>query len=70
MQLYLKKFENYPHSGLCSPLFFMGDALDILKHLPEKSFDFCMTSPPYWNKREYPKGGIGLWRYSSRLSYI
>jgi site-specific DNA-methyltransferase (adenine-specific) len=28
--------------------------------LPDKSIDFCMTSPPYWGKRQYENGGIGL----------
>jgi site-specific DNA-methyltransferase (adenine-specific) len=28
--------------------------------LPDESVDFCMTSPPYWNKRQYHDGGIGL----------
>ena len=28
--------------------------------LPDDSIDICMTSPPYWGKREYSNGGIGL----------
>lgn len=42
------------------PLLLLGDALDVLKSLPEASVDFVMTSPPYWGKREYDNGGIGL----------
>ncbi|EFO81347.1 DNA methylase N-4/N-6 domain protein [Oscillochloris trichoides DG-6] len=42
------------------PLYIQGDSLDILKQLPCESVDMCMTSPPYWNKREYMNGGIGL----------
>jgi site-specific DNA-methyltransferase (adenine-specific) len=38
----------------------LGDALRILRDLPDSSVDFCMTSPPYWGKREYHDGGIGL----------
>ena len=37
-----------------------GDALKILKYLPDSSIDFCITSPPYWKKRQYDKEGIGL----------
>lgn len=42
------------------PLFFQGDALEVLRSLPTASFDCCLTSPPYWGKREYLAGGIGL----------
>jgi DNA modification methylase len=34
--------------------------LKILKHLPAASMDCCMTSPPYWGKRQYAEAGIGL----------
>lgn len=42
------------------PLFLEGDALNVLKTFPDESIDFAMTSPPYWSKREYSNGGIGL----------
>lgn len=29
------------------------DCLEFMKRLPEKSIDFCMTSPPYWLMRDY-----------------
>ena len=32
----------------------------MLQRLPADMFDCCMTSPPYWGKREYSDGGIGL----------
>ncbi len=32
----------------------------VLAALPCSTFDCCMTSPPYWGKREYDNGGIGL----------
>ena len=42
------------------PLFLMdintiihGDALEILKTLPDESIDCCVTSPPYWSLRNY-----------------
>lgn len=43
-----------------SPLLLCGDSLEVLKKLPDNSIDCCMTSPPYWQKREYENGGIGL----------
>ncbi|MGH9425543.1 MAG: DNA-methyltransferase, partial [Terriglobia bacterium] len=54
------RFLSYIRGNRISPLFLLGDALSILRALPEGSVDFCMTSPPYWGKREYDNGGIGL----------
>ena len=40
---------------------YQGDALDILKTLPSESVDMIMTSPPYWNLRDYGVNGqLGL----------
>ena len=30
-----------------------GDALEQLRHLPPESVDTCITSPPYYNLRDY-----------------
>lgn len=57
---YRGHFEAYLKGQTISPLFFLGDALSVLRDLPSESFDFAMTSPPYWGKREYDSGGIGL----------
>ncbi|MDD5125387.1 site-specific DNA-methyltransferase [Methylovulum sp.] len=43
-----------------APLLLNGDAVAVLRDLPDNSIDFAMTSPPYWGKREYENGGIGL----------
>jgi len=43
-----------------SSLLMLGDAKVVLKSFPDASIDFVMTSPPYWCKREYENGGIGL----------
>lgn len=53
-------FHAYRAERHTSPLFILGDALSILEQIPSESVDFCMTSPPYWNKRQYHNGGIGL----------
>ena len=38
-----------------------GDALEVLKKLPDESIDCVVTSPPYWALRDYRvKGQIGL----------
>lgn len=43
-----------------NPLLLNGDAVAVLRDLPDGCIDFAMTSPPYWGKREYESGGIGL----------
>ena len=54
--------ESYLGTARVSPLFVLGDALDVLREFPSDIFDCCMTSPPYWGKREYANSGIGLER--------
>lgn len=64
-------FEEYARSRRTSPLFICGDACEILSRIPDSVFDFCMTSPPYWGKREYHNGGIGLEReYNAYLDHL
>ncbi len=50
----------YRQQDSLQPLLLLGDALAVLSNLPSESIDFAMTSPPYWGKREYESGGIGL----------
>lgn len=52
--------NNYISNDEKKPLFLCGDSLEVLKNIPDASIDICITSPPYWNKREYSNGGIGL----------
>lgn len=42
------------------PLFVQGDSLEVLRRISDNSVDCCITSPPYWQKRQYENGGIGL----------
>lgn len=56
----LEKFTEYANSSRRSPLFLCGDALKLLRTFPSASIDCCMTSPPYWNQREYENGGLGM----------
>lgn len=38
-----------------------GNALEILKHIPDNSINMVITSPPYWNLRDYKaEGQLGL----------
>ena len=57
---FARNFTTYARGERVSPMFFLGDALSVLREIPSESIDFCMTSPPYWGKREYENGGIGL----------
>ena len=38
-----------------------GDCLEVMKGLPDKTVDCCITSPPYWGLRDYGVDGqLGL----------
>jgi DNA modification methylase len=40
---------------------FRGDALEVLKALPDRFVQCCVTSPPYWSMKDYGVSGqIGL----------
>lgn len=45
---------------LFAPCFVQGDALKVLAYLPDDCIDCVVTSPPYYMKRQYLGGGIGL----------
>lgn len=57
---YAQAFTDHQAQPGLQPLLLEGDALAVLKALPSDTIDFAMTSPPYWGKREYENGGIGL----------
>ncbi|MFQ3611839.1 MAG: site-specific DNA-methyltransferase [Fimbriimonadales bacterium] len=57
---YAYAVDAYRQSGLLKPLLLLGDARVVLEQLPPACIDFVMTSPPYWKKREYDGGGIGM----------
>ena len=68
------QLQQYLSAPRYSPLYLVGDALEVLKRFPANSIDCCMTSPPYWRKRQYSSGGIGLEKsydeYIGRLSAV
>jgi site-specific DNA-methyltransferase (adenine-specific) len=40
---------------------YCGDALDVLRQLPDQCVQTCVTSPPYWGLRDYGVDGqLGL----------
>lgn len=55
-----KELNEYLYNTDVTPLLLEGDALAILRSLPEASVDVAITSPPYYMKRKYLAGGIGL----------
>lgn len=52
--------EYIKQSSIISPCFVCGDSLKVLRSLPDECIDCVVTSPPYYMKREYLGGGIGL----------
>lgn len=57
----MNEIERYIYKSIeTSPCFVCGDSLNVLKALPDNSIDCVITSPPYYMKREYLGGGIGL----------
>jgi DNA modification methylase len=41
------------------PVLVRGDALTVLRTLPDDLVDCCLTSPPYYGHRRYAGGGLG-----------
>lgn len=52
--------EYIADKALTAPCFVCGDALKVLASLPDECIDCVVTSPPYYMKRQYLGGGIGL----------
>ncbi|MEQ8960985.1 MAG: hypothetical protein RLP02_24195 [Coleofasciculus sp. C2-GNP5-27] len=73
-QNFTQEFRTYSYNSAIAPLLMLGNAVDVLKQLPDESIDCCMTSPPYWRKRQYEGGGIGFERnfrdYISNLCLV
>lgn len=60
VDVYASEFQLYAGGSSHQPLFLCGDARKVLQELPGESVDCCMTSPPYWRKRNYETTGNGL----------
>lgn len=55
-----RDFDRHVEASESAPLLLHGDALVVLRDLPAECIDCVVTSPPYWRKREYDSGGLGL----------
>ncbi len=66
----------FPRPGLTGPsIVYEGDALDVLRRLPDRFARCCVTSPPYWGLRDYGVEGqlgaeVRLVDYIDRLVHI
>ena len=47
--------ENSRYFESKNGILFCGNCLEILKQFPDESVDCVVTSPPYWNARDYGK---------------
>ena len=47
------KFDEKPNQDNLLNKIHTKDSLKFMKRLPDKSIDLCMTSPPYWQMRDY-----------------
>ena len=56
----VRQLREYLGTTLRAPRFYCADARELLRASPRESTDCCITSPPYWGKRKYAAGGIGL----------
>lgn len=59
-QLLYTKINEYLNITTTNPLFIKGDSKSVLKAIPKDSIDCIITSPPYFRKRQYLAGGIGM----------
>lgn len=54
------RINEYIANNIIAPLFVCGDAKKVLSSMSKDSIDCFITSPPYYMKREYLGGGIGM----------
>ncbi|GMO51652.1 MAG: hypothetical protein Ta2C_01510 [Candidatus Endomicrobiellum trichonymphae] len=47
-----------------------GDSLYILKNIPDKTVDLVITSPPYFQQRDYGNGGCGIGNEETEIKYL
>jgi site-specific DNA-methyltransferase (adenine-specific) len=56
MSIQIQEFEDILQRKK-SHIFITGDALEVLRTLPGNTIDCVVTSPPYWQLREYDNNG-------------
>lgn len=50
-------------------VFFCGNAIDVLRKLPDKSVNCVVTSPPYWSQRNYSGSKPSVWGGSDKCKH-
>ncbi|MBG0718370.1 site-specific DNA-methyltransferase [Microbacterium sp. 2C] len=55
-----RRFDDWADDKSSDALLMEGDSARVLEGLPAESVNMAMTSPPYWNQRQYDGDGIGL----------
>ncbi len=48
----------------------VGDSFRILKQLPDDSFNLVITSPPYFQQRDYGNGNLGIGNEKTEREYL
>ena len=48
----------------------VGDSLQILKDFADNSIDLIITSPPYFQQRDYGNGNLGIGNEANEGSHI
>jgi len=48
----------------------IGDSFQILKRLPDDAFDLIITSPPYFQQRDYGNGNLGIGNEQNEGEYL
>jgi site-specific DNA-methyltransferase (adenine-specific) len=47
-----------------------GNSLYILKNIPDKTVDLVITSPPYFQQKDYGNGGCGIGNEETETQYL
>jgi len=48
----------------------LGDSLNILQNLESESIDLVITSPPYFQQRDYGNGNLGIGNEITEEEYL
>ncbi len=48
----------------------VGDSFQILTKLPDNAFDLVVTSPPYFQQRDYGNGNLGIGNEETERQYL
>jgi len=54
----------------CRNKILLGDNLSILKHIENDTFDLIITSPPYFQQRDYGNGDLGIGNETTEAEYL